>query len=41
MDKSDKQFFAQIAIGTLASMAVWWYFTGRRKYSTKGMTRSG
>lgn len=33
MDNGDKAFF----IGTLASIAVWWYFQGSHKYSMKGM----
>jgi hypothetical protein len=34
LDNSDKQFFiASILIPIL----LWWIFTGRKKYSTKGM----
>lgn len=33
MDRDDKRMFAGIA----ASVVVWWYFVGRRKYGMKGM----
>lgn len=34
MDRSDKQFLVATLI---APLLVWWMFTGRRKYGTKGM----
>lgn len=34
MDSSDKQFFLA---SILAPIAVWWFFRGRKKYSTGGM----
>lgn len=34
LDKSDKQFMVATII---APVVVWWYFSGRRKYGTKGM----
>jgi hypothetical protein len=33
MDRSDKATFATAA----ASIFVWWYFIGRKKYGMKGM----
>jgi hypothetical protein len=34
MESDDKRFFvASIVI----PIGVWWYFTGRKKYGTKGM----
>jgi hypothetical protein len=38
MDKGDKQFLISTCIGSLvAPLLVWWYLTGRHKYSVKGM----
>jgi plastocyanin domain-containing protein len=38
MDKSDRQFLISTCIGSLiAPLLVWWFLTGRHKYSTKGM----
>ncbi len=37
MDKNDKLMFTQIIASAAVTIAVWWYFSGRRKYSTKGM----
>lgn len=34
MQPSDKQFFVASII---APLLVWWYFTGRKRYSVKGM----
>jgi len=34
MDTSDKQFFVA---GILAPILAWWFFHGRKKYSTGGM----
>ena len=34
MDNETKSVLA----GALASIAVWWYFSGRKKYMTKGMS---
>lgn len=34
LDQDDKRFFAASVI---IPIAVWWYFTGRKKYGTKGM----
>jgi hypothetical protein len=34
LDNGDKAFF----VGSLiAPIMVWWYFTGRKKYGTKGL----
>jgi hypothetical protein len=33
-DNDDKKFFLA---SILIPLAVWWYFTGRKKYGTKGM----
>lgn len=35
LDNSDKQFFLA---SILVPLIIWWIFTGRRKYSTKGMS---
>lgn len=37
MDRGDKIMFTQIFVGTASTILVWWYFSGRRKYGTKGM----
>lgn len=37
MDRGDRQMFASIA----ATLFVWWYFAGRKKYGMKGMKNVG
>jgi hypothetical protein len=34
MERADKQFFAATIV---APLIVWWFFTGRNRYGTKGM----
>jgi hypothetical protein len=34
MDSGDKQFMVGAIIGPIL---VWWFFTGRKRYGTKGM----
>lgn len=34
MERGDKQFFLASIV---APLVIWWYFTGRNKYSAKGM----
>lgn len=34
LDNSDKQFFIA---SILVPLIIWWVFTGRKKYSAKGM----
>lgn len=34
LDNQDKQF---ILASIVAPLVIWWFFTGRKKYSTKGM----
>jgi hypothetical protein len=34
IDTADKQFFIA---SILIPLCIWWFFTGRKKYSTKGM----
>lgn len=38
MDRSDKQMFTGMVMSALATILVWWYFAGRKKYNVKGMT---
>jgi hypothetical protein len=33
MDSGDKQFIGAL----IGSVLAWWFFTGRKKYSVKGM----
>lgn len=36
LDKSDRQW---LVASIIVPIVLWWLFTGRKKYSTKGMTR--